>query len=176
MCLCLRIRRSRLLAPRSPGTHTTHVTHMPHARTHTHTQAYHIFYSELGQSISFGNYWRDPAPHARELYLKHDAFLPVLDNDPDVTASVPTIAGTAAERKANFLKVKGWFVDSRLVVCVVTHMFAFFDQNQECVVKHSTELLLPSVIIGLRPRVSLAWPARSVGWLVSCCTLSPALR
>ena len=36
----------------------------------TDDDAYKVLYTDLGQSISFGNYWHDPAPAARELYLK----------------------------------------------------------------------------------------------------------
>jgi len=64
-------------------------------------------YTDLGQTISFGNYWRDPAEDARAAYLKYDALLPVLDNDPESAATPPEDAGTAETRKANFLKVKG---------------------------------------------------------------------
>lgn len=79
------------------------------AQNLTDDEAYEILYSSLGQSISFGNYWRDPAPDARQKYLEFDALLPVLDNDPEVVAVPPTYALTPEERKSNFLKVKGTY-------------------------------------------------------------------
>ena len=79
------------------------------AQNLTDDDAYEILYSSLGQSISFGNYWRDPAPDARKKYLEFDALLPVLDNDPEVVAVPPTYALTPEERKSNFLKVKGMY-------------------------------------------------------------------
>ncbi len=64
-----------------------------------------VFYSDLGQDISFADYWRDPAQQAA--YQQHDAFLPVLDNDPDAGRAPPAAAGAgdAASRKRNFLRV-----------------------------------------------------------------------
>lgn len=41
--------------------------------------AYKIFYSSAGQSLSVANYWNDP--HNQELYYEYNNFLPVLNNE-----------------------------------------------------------------------------------------------
>lgn len=82
-------------------------------------KVYHLLYTELGQSISFGNYWRDTAPIARADYLKSDNFLPVIDNDPE-SEHAPLFAGTAAQRKANFMNLNGSYYSlsiSRNILC-----------------------------------------------------------
>ena len=61
------------------------------------------FYTPLGQDISFANYWRDPAQQTA--YQQHDAFLPVVDNDPRAARAPPAGAGDAASRKRNFLRL-----------------------------------------------------------------------
>ncbi|KYQ52876.1 Lysosomal thioesterase PPT2 like protein [Trachymyrmex zeteki] len=44
--------------------------------------AYELFYSQLGQYTSVGNYWNDP--HHKELYYKYSKFLPYVNNEIDV--------------------------------------------------------------------------------------------
>lgn len=42
-------------------------------------EAYKFFYSKVGQYISVANYWNDP--HHQSLYLKHNKFLPFMNNE-----------------------------------------------------------------------------------------------
>lgn len=41
--------------------------------------AYELFYSNVGQHTSVGNYWNDP--HKQNLYLKYSVFLPYINNE-----------------------------------------------------------------------------------------------
>ncbi|KAL6429956.1 hypothetical protein ACFW04_007645 [Cataglyphis niger] len=44
--------------------------------------AYELFYSQLGQHTSVGNYWNDP--YHQELYFKYSKFLPYVNNEIDI--------------------------------------------------------------------------------------------
>lgn len=48
--------------------------------------AYELFYSKVGQHTSVGNYWNDP--HHQELYYKYNMFLPLINNERNLTKKV----------------------------------------------------------------------------------------
>lgn len=41
--------------------------------------AYELFYSDIGQHTSVGNYWNDP--HHQNLYRNYSRFLPYINNE-----------------------------------------------------------------------------------------------
>lgn len=95
--------------------------------------AYLVMYTDIAQDlVSFAGYWNDPRSIARPTFLQYDHYLPVVNNDPGAgSAGVPAFAGTAASRKANFLRLGAMHCfaspDDGVVVPWDSPLFATFD-------------------------------------------------
>lgn len=117
--------------------------------------AYKLLYTPLGQaSLSFAGYWNDAKHHAQ--YLAGNEFLAHLDNDPNATAAIPAAsgAGTAASRKANFLRVKAahFFASpgDGTVFPWQSEIFSFWDETGATMVPMRQRALYTQDWFGLR--------------------------
>lgn len=118
--------------------------------------AFSLLYSPLGQLISVSDFWHDPRtdflfgladPHAS--YLKHNSFLPVLNNDPNRTSQGPFGSKSnarAASWRSNILQLKrAVFTGSPADQTVVpwnSALWDFYAKGSTSVVKPLEELPL----------------------------------
>ncbi|CAG7821760.1 unnamed protein product, partial [Allacma fusca] len=89
--------------------------------------AYEFLYSEGGQLVSVGNYWRDP--HHLPLFFNYSTFLARVDNVVDTP--------NATQFKENFLKLKKLILiggpNDGIICPWQSSHFGFFDENEDVV-------------------------------------------
>ncbi|KAM9722797.1 lysosomal thioesterase PPT2-like [Menidia menidia] len=91
------------------------------------SDVFRFCYSRLGQAVSICDYWNDP--HHRDLFLKHNGFLPLLNAD------VPH--SRAAEWRENFLLLKKLVLiggpDDGVITPWQSSLFGFYDSSEQVV-------------------------------------------
>ncbi|XP_022110848.1 lysosomal thioesterase PPT2-A-like isoform X2 [Acanthaster planci] len=85
------------------------------------------YLTTFGQDISVCNYWNDP--HHRSMYLQHNKYLPVVNNE--------TANAKSKEWKANFLRLKQMVMiggpDDGVITPWQSSHFGFYDTSEKVV-------------------------------------------
>ncbi|XP_003704313.1 palmitoyl-protein thioesterase 2 [Megachile rotundata] len=106
--------------------------------------AYELFYSELGQHTSVGNYWNDP--HHQKLYYKYSKFLPYVNNEKNTTAK--SINFKRGLTKLKRMILVGGPEDGVITPWQSSH-FAYYDSN-ETVIDMRDRDIYKDDLIGLK--------------------------
>lgn len=89
--------------------------------------AYELFYSDIGQHTSVGNYWNDP--HHEYLYQNYSRFLPYINNE--IVSSQSNSYKDGITRLRNLVLIGG--PDDGVITPWQSSHFGYFDENEEVV-------------------------------------------
>lgn len=103
-----------------------------------------LFYSDVGQHTSVGNYWNDP--YHQELFETYSVFLPYINNE------LPS--AKSDDFKTNFMKLKRLVLiggpDDNVITPWQSSQFGYYDVNKDTVVELRAQDIYLRDRIGLR--------------------------